>query len=101
MSDIIYSSDFANIVEQKRGQLRPIDKHEWIFDVHDIAVLQEKVDDQKLQFGFLAEMGGVQGLATALRTDIKAGLYEDECKEEIGRAVQQECRDRSRMPSSA
>eukprot|EP00456_Euglypha_rotunda_P090370 TRINITY_DN94721_c0_g1_i1.p1 TRINITY_DN94721_c0_g1~~TRINITY_DN94721_c0_g1_i1.p1 ORF type:complete len:110 (+),score=14.99 TRINITY_DN94721_c0_g1_i1:24-353(+) len=31
--------------------------------------------------------------------DIKALTYEQAC--EIGRAVQQECRDRSRMPSSA
>jgi len=32
-------------------------------------------------FGYLAEMGGIQGVSAALRTDIKHGIYEDECQE--------------------
>lgn len=31
------------------------------------------------QFDLLSEMGGVQGIGSVLRTDVKCGLYEDEC----------------------
>jgi hypothetical protein len=45
--------------------------HKFLFDPNDIARMHGN-------FGILAEMGGVQGVAYTLRTDCTTGLYEDE-----------------------
>jgi len=79
MSTILYSSSFR-LLPVKKHEIKDITKHEFFYDVHDIAVLQEKSDNVRAQFGLLAEMGGVYGLATAFRSDVKNGLYEDEIK---------------------
>lgn len=51
-----------------------VEDHRWIYGPNDILRMQGR-------FGLLAEMGGVQGLAAAFRSDIKTGLFDDEVKE--------------------
>lgn len=49
-------------------QYKSIDEHEFLFNVYDLnSMLKKNCDDISL----LAEMGGVQGLAWALRTNLK------------------------------
>ena len=52
-------------------QLKPIADHHFFFDTTDIAIMKGSIAK-------LGEMGGVQGLAAAFRTDLKTGLHKDE-----------------------
>lgn len=52
-------------------QLKKLEDHHFFFDRDDIAVMKGSI-------GKLGEMGGVQGLAAAFRTDLKTGLLKDE-----------------------
>jgi hypothetical protein len=75
--DIIYSSSFR-LLPARQLKLASPEDHKYIFDVHDIAVLQEASDNPERQLGILGEMGGVWGIASALRSDIKQGLPADD-----------------------
>ena len=49
----------------------PLSEHEFIFQPNELHYMQGS-------FSVLAEMGGSQGLASALRSDVKTGLQPDE-----------------------
>lgn len=73
MSSIRHSLSFITTTKNNLAK-QDIAKHQWMFSMHDLAALH--MDDKR--FGLLAEMGGVQGLAGALRTDLHSGLFADE-----------------------
>jgi len=58
---------------------KSISAHEWMYDVLDLSDLMSKFQEEPLAIARLAEMGGVEGLAYALRTDLTNGIGEDEC----------------------
>jgi len=62
------------MVRQGALEKHPVSEHRWIYDINDLTRMHGKN-------GILAEMGGVQGLAAATRTDIRAGLFHDEVSE--------------------
>lgn len=91
MSFVRRSSSFANV---KKGEAESAKfnkpsasfaEHDFFFDVEDMHVLKSGGLPK------LAEMGGVQGIAAALRTSLTTGLYKDEMdskfSERVGRYV--------------
>eukprot|EP00456_Euglypha_rotunda_P022520 TRINITY_DN18971_c0_g1_i5.p3 TRINITY_DN18971_c0_g1~~TRINITY_DN18971_c0_g1_i5.p3 ORF type:complete len:128 (+),score=46.94 TRINITY_DN18971_c0_g1_i5:679-1062(+) len=73
---------------------------------HALGYLADHAVDLVLLDIELPGQSGLAALPQILRTNpsVKVAILSGKCEEgsaEIGRAVQQECRDRSRMPSSA
>lgn len=62
---------FRGIKSGTQKDRRPIHETKWMYTPNDLARMQGR-------FGILAEMGGVQGVAAALRSDPKNGLFKDE-----------------------
>jgi len=73
MSSIRHSSSFINVTNRNLKN-QQLDAHKWLYTAGDLSNLH----DGDGKFGLVAEMGGVQGLAGALRTDIHGGLFSDE-----------------------
>ena len=51
-------------IKSGHWERKPIDQTKWIYTPNDLARMQGRL-------GILAEMGGVQGVAAALRSDPK------------------------------
>lgn len=53
------------------------------------------------KFAYLAEMGGAQGIATMLRSDVKNGLYQDEVDQLTPFQTNQLAQSQSQSPKEA
>lgn len=73
MSSIRHSLSFITTTK-KNLESQNLLHHNFLFSAKDLAALHTS----EKTFGLLAEMGGVQGLCGALRTDIQSGLFADE-----------------------
>lgn len=69
------------MLQQKQLEKVDFQKHKYLYDVHDFAAIEAESHEPSRQLALLSEMGGVQGLAAALRTNLESGLYEDEVKD--------------------
>jgi len=95
MSSIRRLQSFTVVKNPKVGPTRPIEEFRFMYDARYIrCVVTDGRESLQLIFsvrciysdmaviqgdlGRLGEAGGVQGLAAALRTDLKRGLYADE-----------------------
>jgi len=56
--------------------------HEFLFDHEDLSYLMSHYQEEPIAISILAQMGGVEGIAYALRTDLAKGLGADELDEE-------------------
>lgn len=87
MSFVRRSSSFAAIKKEEGDNARfskrsaTFNEHEFFFDVEDMHVLKAGGLPK------LAEMGGVQGLAAALRTSLSTGLYQDEIDSQFSERI--------------
>ena len=70
MSSIINSVSFRS-VRARRVELRSVDEHDFFLGPNELQHIHGSMP-------LLAEMGGAQGIALALRSDVKAGIYADE-----------------------
>eukprot|EP01006_Ploeotia_vitrea_P037291 TRINITY_DN66112_c9_g7_i1.p1 TRINITY_DN66112_c9_g7~~TRINITY_DN66112_c9_g7_i1.p1 ORF type:complete len:996 (+),score=611.06 TRINITY_DN66112_c9_g7_i1:224-3211(+) len=73
MSEIRRTLSFSLVRDPKNLSKKPIEKHRFIYDASDMAVMHGN-------WHILAEMGGTAGVAASLRTRQKEGLYSDEVK---------------------
>eukprot|EP01084_Bolivina_argentea_P101530 182013_1 len=56
--------------------------HKFLFDVDDLSYLMSYFQEEASAISILAQMGGVEGISYALRTDMSSGLGKDEIKGE-------------------
>lgn len=71
MSSIRRLQSFSLVKNPKLGPNKSVSDFRWMYDASDLSNMQGSNSK-------LAEMGGVQGLAGALRTNLKTGIYKDE-----------------------
>lgn len=96
MSFVRRTSSFASVkrpeveLDVVRKKALPVHQHDFMYDINDFHVMMHG------GLPILAEMGGVQGIAAALRTDLKEGLMEDEVQQ--GYAVREEKFGRNEVP---
>eukprot|EP01084_Bolivina_argentea_P295942 509620_1 len=56
--------------------------HDFIFDDEDLSYLMSCFQEEHIAISILAQMGGIEGLSYALRTDMSSGLGSDEVSDE-------------------
>uniref|UniRef100_A0A6A7G4K6 Calcium-transporting ATPase n=1 Tax=Hirondellea gigas TaxID=1518452 RepID=A0A6A7G4K6_9CRUS len=84
MSSIIRSASFLRVKTASRRDLgisdtvSSLEDHNFFFDADSCSLLAQDWTKPALAFARLGEMGGVQGLAKAFRTDLQTGVYKDE-----------------------
>ena len=52
-------------------------EHQFLFDADDLSYLMGQFQEEPNAISVLAQMGGVEGIAYALRTDMSSGLGQD------------------------
>ena len=52
--------------------------HNFLFDSDDLSYLMSHFQEEQTAISILAQMGGVEGISYALRTDMSMGLGKDE-----------------------
>eukprot|EP00456_Euglypha_rotunda_P048506 TRINITY_DN3887_c0_g1_i43.p2 TRINITY_DN3887_c0_g1~~TRINITY_DN3887_c0_g1_i43.p2 ORF type:complete len:157 (+),score=63.52 TRINITY_DN3887_c0_g1_i43:236-706(+) len=104
-------SDYVEPVDEKKlitdaigGMVAGLDPHSQYFDKKTFKEFREGTSGRFVGVGI--EIGMEDGLVKVVSPiegspAFRAGVKSGDLITEIGRAVQQECRDRSRMPSSA
>lgn len=84
MSFILRSSSYLRnrkrslAIQKKDAVVQPIETHDFFFDADICASLTSDWTQPQVSLGKLAQVGGVEGLCRALRTDLKSGLLADE-----------------------
>ena len=68
---IVRSVSFRSFRKPREVVVAPLSEHAFVFTPNELHYLQGN-------FALLAEVGGAQGLAAALRSDVKSGLLADE-----------------------
>eukprot|EP00479_Gromia_sphaerica_P014151 TRINITY_DN8268_c0_g1_i1.p1 TRINITY_DN8268_c0_g1~~TRINITY_DN8268_c0_g1_i1.p1 ORF type:complete len:117 (+),score=24.76 TRINITY_DN8268_c0_g1_i1:73-423(+) len=85
MSFVRRSTSFLKVNDYTSKQLnkpsKGLEAHDFFYDKDDFALLARDWTDNDLTHARLGEMGGIQGIAAATRTDLKNGLYKDEAEE--------------------
>jgi len=64
-----------------------LEDHKWIFDADDLAYVMSSFQEESNAIALLAQMGGKEGVAYALRTDLYTGLGKDEVTDEDALAI--------------
>eukprot|EP00486_Rosalina_sp_Unknown_P014513 CAMPEP_0201579392 /NCGR_PEP_ID=MMETSP0190_2-20130828/26911_1 /ASSEMBLY_ACC=CAM_ASM_000263 /TAXON_ID=37353 /ORGANISM="Rosalina sp." /LENGTH=769 /DNA_ID=CAMNT_0048013763 /DNA_START=180 /DNA_END=2486 /DNA_ORIENTATION=+ len=57
---------------------KTVQDHDFLFDADDLSYLMGQFQEEPNAISVLAQMGGVEGISYALRTDMSSGLGEDE-----------------------
>lgn len=57
-------------------------EHQFLFDADDLAYLMGQFQEESNAISILAQMGGVEGISYALRTDMLTGLGSDEVNDQ-------------------
>jgi len=87
MSFIQETEHYYNFLEQNKNQTfkksETIQDHKFLYDTDDFKKLFSHFQEEDEAQSLLAQMGGVEGIAYALRTNINTGLSEDELKDNI------------------
>lgn len=91
MSFVQHTEDYFHFKQDqpvfKRSQT--IQQHDWIYDCDDLGEIMACFQEEDFAIAKLAEMGGVQGIAFALRTNTATGIGEDEINNDEALAVRQ------------
>lgn len=64
-------------------QSKNVFEHNFLFDSDDLSYLMSHFQEEPVAISILAQMGGVEGIAYALRTDMSTGLGEDEVPRDV------------------
>ena len=87
MSFIQETEVYYNFLEKNRNQTfersKTIQDHKWLYDIEDFKKLFSHFQEEDEAQSILAQMGGVEGIAYALRTDINNGIGIDEIKDDL------------------
>lgn len=57
---------------------KTVQDHDFLFDADDLSYLMGQFQEESNAISVLSQMGGVEGIAYALRTDMSSGLGDDE-----------------------
>jgi len=77
----IQNSEAYHSRKQEAAKFKPsanVFDHNFLFDSDDLSYLMSHFQEEQTAVAILAQMGGVEGIAYALRTDMSMGLGEDE-----------------------
>ena len=61
--------------------------HEFLFEEDDLSYVMSHFQEESTAISILAQMGGVEGISYALRTDVNTGLGKDEIDDGTGDAL--------------
>ena len=87
----IFSTEAYYTHKQEAAEFKrsaDVHSHDFLFDDADLSYVMSHFQEESTAISILAQMGGVEGISYALRTDVNTGLGKDEIDDESGDALE-------------